>query len=292
VPVGSGYFWVVRPEFDDESLPAYGLVDESSKLDLNAASYDTLARLPGLTEDIAASVVDWRDADDTPTQSRGAETSVYMGQPNPHPAKNADFECVEELLNVYGMTPAIMYGDPAQQNAARVFGNDRYQTQGVFDDFTVWSHASVRQGNQTVTRRGRVNINQAPREVLLTLPNLTESDVDALIARRTTAVQSDPYGTTWVQQALPEKAAALNNLITGRGLIYSADIVAVSGDGRAFKRVRVVIDCRTASAPKFVYRRDITDRGFPLDRSILESLRAGRGVYGTGVSGFSGGMTR
>src|SRR5450432_2712466 len=39
IPVGDGWFWVMRPQYDDTSLPIFGLVDESSKLNLNTANY-------------------------------------------------------------------------------------------------------------------------------------------------------------------------------------------------------------------------------------------------------------
>jgi hypothetical protein len=61
------------------------------------------------------------------------------------------------------------------------------------------------------------------------------------------------------------------------GSQFSADIVAVSGNGRAFKRVKVVIDA-SQTTPTIIYRRDITDRGWPLDNEILTNLRAGQPV--------------
>jgi hypothetical protein len=80
---------------------------------------------------------------------------------------------------------------------------------------------------------------------------------------------------------LKERSVGLGNQITGRGGQYSADIVAVSGDGRAFKRVRIVADATgggTTATPRILYRRDLTDQGWPLDRAILESLRGGGSI--------------
>jgi hypothetical protein len=65
--------------------------------------------------------------------------------------------------------------------------------------------------------------------------------------------------------------------VTGKSYQYTADILAVSNDGRAFRRVRVVVDA-TGTLPKIIHRRDLTERGWPLDRRILDSLRTGNGV--------------
>jgi hypothetical protein len=128
-----------------------------------------------------------------------------------------------------------------------------------------------------VTVRGQININQAPREVLLTLPGLTSGDVDTIVQQRQSAIASDPTDKTWAQSVLGGKVDA--GLYTGTAYQYSADIVAVSANGRAFKRVRVIIDTRNGTQ-KIIYRRDLTEFGWPLDPEILSSLRSGRGVPG------------
>ncbi|HZZ41385.1 MAG TPA: type II secretion system protein GspK, partial [Tepidisphaeraceae bacterium] len=130
----------------------------------------------------------------------------------------------------------------------------------------------------TTTATGLININTAPREVLLCLPGLTESDVDAMITQRESSVLSDPIDTTWAQSILAGKPGVAA-LVTGQSYQYSADIVAVSANGRAFKRVRVVIDIQSGT-PKIIFRRDMTEFGWPLDPAILESLRSGNGVPG------------
>ena len=84
----------------------------------------------------------------------------------------------------------------------------------------------------------------------------------------------------------PAKAAAVGAAITGRSYFYSAAIVAVSSDGHAFRRVRVVMDARS-SPPIVVYRKDLTFLGWPLDPAILTTLKSGQQLpapsgYGTG----------
>jgi len=88
--------------------------DEERKININKVKQDTLKQIFMLTEaadeqaakEIAASIVDWRDADDKPLEN-GAETGYYAGQEPSYPCKNADFQVLGELLQVRGMTQQI-----------------------------------------------------------------------------------------------------------------------------------------------------------------------------------------
>lgn len=121
---------------------------------------------------------------------------------------------------------------------------------------------------------GLINVDTAPLEVLMTLPGIQQSDAQGLISARQS---EDTSSIMWVAQALPlNRAAQIGKYLTNRSFIYSADIVAVSFDGRSFKRVRIVVDA-TASPAKIIYRQDITASGWPLPQQIRDTLRTGRG---------------
>jgi type II secretory pathway component PulK len=157
------------------------------------------------------------------------------------------------------------------------------------------SGASNSGSSSSTILKGLININTAPREVLMTLTgvsSLTQNDIDNLINERQRA---DTSTIMWVADSLPmNKAAEIGSYITARSFVYSADIVAVSGDGRAFKRVRIVVDA-TQSPPKIIYRKDLTSLGWPLPEDVRTSLRQGKGpgpslTGGTGGFGGMGGM--
>jgi general secretion pathway protein K len=82
---------------------------------------------------IADAVVDWLDNDDTPRVG-GAESSYYLSLPYPYRAKNDLFDTLDELRLVRGMTP------------------ERFEKVRPF---------------ATIYSSGKVNINTAPREVLM-----------------------------------------------------------------------------------------------------------------------------
>jgi len=92
----------------------YGLIDEERKININKVSHSVLKKLfeiaCGITSqeasDIADSIIDWRDEDDEP-RDNGAEDGYYSGLNPGYPCKNEDFEILEELLLVKGVTQEI-----------------------------------------------------------------------------------------------------------------------------------------------------------------------------------------
>ncbi|MBI1389733.1 MAG: hypothetical protein GC154_14945 [bacterium] len=117
VSVGDGFFWFIGRDADNEQYaePVYGLVDECSKLNINTATLEMLQALPGMTDEFAASIVDWRDEDDDVTEN-GAESQTYLLRRPGYECKNAPFDSVEELRLVYGATLEELYGEDANQN--------------------------------------------------------------------------------------------------------------------------------------------------------------------------------
>ncbi|TAK93567.1 MAG: hypothetical protein EPO07_17970 [Verrucomicrobia bacterium] len=121
VPVGDAKFWFIGRDTNDwetsTAKPAFGLVDEASKINLNAPwlTADMIQYLPGMTPQIAGAIIDWRDSDGS-VSTDGAEDETYGRLTTPYKTKNAPFESVEELRLVAGMTKDILYGEDANEN--------------------------------------------------------------------------------------------------------------------------------------------------------------------------------
>lgn len=117
VPVGEAVFWLIGRAGQENTgrYPYYSLLDESSKLNLNTATAAMLEALPGMTAEIAAAIVDWRDADSEPSPN-GVEAETYLRQNPSYRCKNAPFESVEELRLVFGMTVELLYGEDINRN--------------------------------------------------------------------------------------------------------------------------------------------------------------------------------
>ena len=115
-PLGDGYFWLLRPNAADETQYDFGLIDEASKLNINTATYDMLMALPNMSTDLAASIIDWRDADDDVTPNGGAENEYYLLLPEPYYCKNGAFETIEEVMLVHGASRDVLYATDANRN--------------------------------------------------------------------------------------------------------------------------------------------------------------------------------
>ncbi len=146
--------------------------DEERKIDLNLlvmpngiapdeqrlAIFRRLLDILGIDGAVADAVVDWLDADDSPRVG-GAETAYYQGLPYPYSAKNDLFDTVDELRLVKGVTGEVF-------EKLRPF-------------VTVFSSA-------------KVNINTAPKEVIMALSagsiagagEIGPAEADQLIAYR------------------------------------------------------------------------------------------------------------
>ena len=134
-----------RDTKDGEPKTHYGVEDEEGKININmldAAVLSVFFQKVGeikreVADEIAYSVVDWRDTDDSLSHPEyGAEKDYYEDLDIPYGYKNYKFESIEELLLVRGMTPEI------------------------FEKIKPFV---------TVYGIGVVNINTAPREVLVGL---------------------------------------------------------------------------------------------------------------------------
>ena len=123
--------------------------DEERKIDLNRlmlpngnapddrrlAVFQRLLDTLGIDRAVADAVVDWLDNDENPRVG-GAESAYYLGLPKPYRAKNDLFDTIGELRLVRGVTDEVF-------EKLRPF--------------------------VTVSSSGMVNINTAPKEVLMSL---------------------------------------------------------------------------------------------------------------------------
>lgn len=113
IPSGEGFVTLgydVNIGVSKGKAPLYGVMDESSKIDINAVSKGVLAGMLKNTaeiekdqaDEIAQAIIDWRQG----TESAEVK-EYYQGLEFPYENKGAKFEVHEELLLVRGMTPEI-----------------------------------------------------------------------------------------------------------------------------------------------------------------------------------------
>ncbi|MBN1913544.1 MAG: general secretion pathway protein GspK [Candidatus Omnitrophica bacterium] len=162
VTVGQGQFDIFHNDHDEYTQTSklrWGLVDEERKININKADMTVLRNFFKLAlglddtgaQNLAASIVDWRDADsELSVPSGSAEDSYYRGLPYPYEAKDADFEFSEEILLVKDMN-------------AEIFSR-------IKDYITIFGS-------------GKINVNTAPEVTLLSL-GLPSHVVDYILSIR------------------------------------------------------------------------------------------------------------
>ena len=149
----------------EENLITIGVVDERARVSVNAIIkkngtehdkfyplYVRLLEVLELEEGLASSAADWADQDEEPRTLGAEDYDYYMRRKYPYKSKGAPFDHVGELALVKGYSPEVM---DKLRPFVTVYGN------------------------------GQININNAPREVLMALiDNKSEDVADAVIAHR------------------------------------------------------------------------------------------------------------
>jgi len=133
------------------------------------------------------------------------------------------------------------------------------------------------------TIAGRININEAPREILAGLPGMTEEILDQVMEAR--ADKSDSENRKYETWPMVEGFLTLQQmrliqpLITGGGEIYRAQIVGYFEQGAAYSRIEAWVDSSGEHPIVISYRRlDHLGRGFSNatlgQRSVNNPLRS------------------
>jgi competence ComEA-like helix-hairpin-helix protein len=188
VHLGRGQFRVFRRGRPDEGgAIIYGVSDEESRLNANNASSDELSKLNGMTPDITAAIVDWRNTGNEVTPG-GAKADYYLSLHPPYLPRNGPLQTVRELLMVRGVTRELLLGRDVHQNGL-IEAFEGGGNEAVVDDVldTGWAglltvDSSV--NNLNAAGYDRVNIQSADQEALTGVKGLTSDMAKAIIAWR------------------------------------------------------------------------------------------------------------
>ena len=198
----------------------------------NVAVFRRLLEVLAIDPSVADAVLDWLDNDLSPRVG-GGESSYYLSLPYPYKSKDDLFDTIEELRLVRGMT------------------------REAFDKLRPFV---------TVSSSGRVNINTAPKEVLMALSagqgegntgEIDEKTADALIASR----QDRPFrNSATLKSDLAAVSPVLGNIY---GTIFKNLIdvrsvnfhVRAAGDVAGTVRAIDAVGARTGNAILWRYWR-------------------------------------
>ncbi len=114
-------------------------------------------------DELIDAFLDWVDTDEV-HRLNGAESDDEFYEDLGYEVKNARLDTVDELLLIKGFTPAVVFGGEAEDE-------DEPPMAGIAKWLTAWGD-------------GRVNVNTASSEVLLTLPEVDEWMVESIMEGR------------------------------------------------------------------------------------------------------------
>ena len=224
---------------------------EAGRINLNGVPENILRKVIqyflqiGEKRDIVVdSILDWRDPDDL-HRLNGAENDYYRSLPEPYDCKNGDFDSVEELLLVRGITPELFYGRKGKDQE-----DQKSPTIGLRDIFTVFSTAA------------NVDINNAPVEVLMALLGISSE-----VAKRVAMVRGDkefsnlPELFQRVPEIVPFVTQELQSTIAFRSTTPYYTVVSLgktkAGESKRGLECVVKIDKKEKSGYKVVMWKDI-----------------------------------
>jgi len=151
------------------------VMSEAGKVNINLVSESMLRKiislfgLEGEERDVVVdSILDWIDPDDF-YRVNGAENSYYQSLKEPYDCKNANFDSIEELLLVRGVTPALFYGKKGVKNGEE--GEKKNQA-GLKDIFSIYSPGA------------QVDINSATPVVLKVILGIPEAISQKVVKAR------------------------------------------------------------------------------------------------------------
>ena len=202
---------------------ALDIEDEASKVNINTSDIKVLSRIFSLVlnigeqeaQDLAASVIDWRDTDSELILPLGsAEDSYYRNSVPEYEAKDTDFEVIPEVLLVKGMNKEHF---DKVKNYLTIYGNGKVNINtaskqvlsalGISDDI-VNDIFSYRAGEDKDLNTKDDNVFQSDSEIVSKLSqfvHLSDSEVALLsnISGKYLTVNSDYF--------LVKSVAQLNN---------------------------------------------------------------------------------
>ncbi|QTA84511.1 general secretion pathway protein GspK [Desulfonema magnum] len=146
--------------------------NESGKININKAGQRLLKMVLNrfeLDDDAKAvitdSILDWRDKDNL-HRLNGAEDDYYLSLPEPYECKDGNFDAIEELLLVRGITPEMFH-------------------RGLRDMVTIYGDEEQKKdGRKKSSASDKININAASLQMLSSLPEMTDDLLEKIMEHR------------------------------------------------------------------------------------------------------------
>ncbi len=204
--------------------------------------------------------------------------TIYSSEPN----KDSDGE---ERININGEDSQELItllqeklGEDAANDIQQKLGAGQTEYQSILqffvqsgmdaDDFAL---IADRITISDESRKGLVNVNTAPQEVLACIPGIGTDNASSLVVYR----QSNPESidsVAWLTKVLDEQdAIEAGPYVTVNSYQFTADVVAVGHDGKGCQRSVFIIDA-SGEEPEIRYRKDMNRLGWALGEQTYREI--------------------
>ena len=212
-----------RIRIEDES----GKINLNGLTDANGVVLKNLLMNRGVADDeanvIVDSILDWRDRDNIHRLS-GAEDDYYQSLPRPYRAKNADFETLDELFRVRGLTAEILLGTGEQK--------------GILPCLTIYSKSD------------KINLNTTPLEVLKAIPGISGEIIERILQYRDLKPDEKVQLISgWLGPDLNVIAAYVTDAESN---VYSIDAIGYKGNEKRRYAIQAVVMVEGAQKYRFL----------------------------------------
>lgn len=236
--------------------------DGTKKIDVNMDKLEDLHKqlVEVLDEEMANFIIAYRQGGPDPGTDRTAKSVSASGLKMDY-TKPAVQKLTTVLDLIGTKTRVVEKGKQDRTIVETPFKNDRASMQSylpkLMDNLGVNAQPSI---------PGRLNINQAPRRLLMGVPGLAEV-ADRIIANRDVQAGSDrpeqQYETWLLMDGVVDlaKMKKLMPLVTSGGSVYRAQIVGFFDSGGPAVRMEAVVDATQPAAPVVRRRWELGELG-------------------------------
>ena len=229
----------------DQGTCEIRVMGEAGKVNLNLVSDSALRKmigqmgLEGEARDVVVdSILDWRDTDDL-YRINGAENDYYQSLKEPYNTKNGNFDSVEELLLVRGVTPDLFYGKKGVKKEETGEGEGEGKGEiGLRDLFSLYSSGE------------QIDINSAALPVLRVVLGLPTEVARSIVKAREDKGFSDPQDLTL---RVPEMGPFIGE--AGKLIVYQSTTPYYTIESRGKGK-----EGRSIQGIKAIVRIDSTER--------------------------------
>jgi general secretion pathway protein K len=212
------------------------ITDESGKINLNTLKDNNSVVLKnllmnqGATDEtsniVVDSILDWKDKDNLHRLS-GAEDDYYLSLPKPYKAKNGEFDTLEELVLVRGVSKSLLYGEAGKK--------------GMLPFCTLFS------------KTDKINLNAASPELLKAIPGMTEEMIQIIVSYRnlSAAEKTKPLAVL-----IGSDYTAIAPYVTDlESNVYSIDAMGYKGDEKRHYSIRATVIIEGSQKYRIIYYR-------------------------------------